>query len=86
MTKRLVDIDDVTLDRAKLILGTGTITETVDAALGDGVLPSVASMSTVPPSVASGPRAGMSLTTWPLPKRGGDTTAPSGRFTQRALP
>lgn len=33
MTKRLVDIDDGTLDRAKLILGTDTIKDTVNAAL-----------------------------------------------------
>ena len=37
MTKRLVDIDDVTLDRAKLILGTDTIKDTVNAALRETV-------------------------------------------------
>ena len=37
MTKRLVDIDDGTLDRAKLILGTDTIKDTVNAALGETV-------------------------------------------------
>lgn len=33
MTKRLVDIDDDLLERARSITGTGTIKETVNAAL-----------------------------------------------------
>ena len=37
MTKRSVDIDDGTLERAKLILGTDTIMDTVNAALGEAV-------------------------------------------------
>jgi len=37
VTKRLVDIDDGTLDRAKLVLGTDTIKDTVNAALNETV-------------------------------------------------
>ena len=37
MTKRPVDIDDGTLERAKLILGTDTIMDTVNAALSETV-------------------------------------------------
>ena len=37
MTKRLVDSDDVTLERAKLALGTDTIKDTVNAALNETV-------------------------------------------------
>lgn len=33
MTKRLVDIDDDTLDAARRVLGTGTIKDTVNTAL-----------------------------------------------------
>lgn len=33
MTKRLVDIDDETLDEAKRVLGTATIKDTVNTAL-----------------------------------------------------
>lgn len=37
MTKRLVDIDDATLDKARAALGTSTIRETVDRALTQAV-------------------------------------------------
>lgn len=37
MTKRLVDIDDATLDEAKRILGTDTIKDTVNTALRETV-------------------------------------------------
>lgn len=37
VTKRLVDIDDGTLDRAKLVLGTDTIKDTVNAALNETI-------------------------------------------------
>lgn len=37
MTKRLVDIDDATLDEAKQILGTDTIKDTVNTALRETI-------------------------------------------------
>ena len=37
MTKRLVDIDDATLEEAKRILGTDTIKDTVNSALRETV-------------------------------------------------
>ena len=37
MTKRLVDIDDATLDEARRVLGTDTIKDTVNTALAETV-------------------------------------------------
>lgn len=37
MTKRLVDIDDEVLERARVILGTTTLKDTVNAALDESV-------------------------------------------------
>jgi Arc/MetJ family transcription regulator len=38
MTKRLIDVDDDLLDRARQVLGTGTMKDTVNAALACAVV------------------------------------------------